>query len=375
MFLLSYILIGVMLVYIALGLFAYKYVEKRSEQKSYLPKLVIALFFLLPTYDIILTNVLGAFHCLSSKGTFVSKTVEYPESIYWEDNVYPGFDVEDRKLMVKNYLDGIHLKTMALNAPDNQNVYVYECEKDIDLYNQYLQKKQQASEVTEQYIKQKSLLYKQLNELVMAKVQEKVYSQKEVDELSKQEQEKLLHLHTLAYKTDVHTVGETWQRYIVTTPQIEQVQQDLQKNINNIRKLKSNELYVNYFDGFLQQCLNSEKVYTKTTMPKLKYTVAFNEVHSNALSKQFLYLDETTITDNQTHETLAYNKRVMKQFYNLFPAMPGGRFYQSEPICGERVPHLEYRLFDAYDWTSNRLGSHKRDLHSILINRQTNGDK
>ncbi|UCM99444.1 hypothetical protein LCX93_07825 [Sulfurimonas sp. SWIR-19] len=43
----------------------------------------------------------------------------------------PGFSKEDRELMIENYLDGIHLQTMALNAPDNKHVYVYHLDKPI----------------------------------------------------------------------------------------------------------------------------------------------------------------------------------------------------------------------------------------------------
>jgi len=79
---------------------------------------VFALLFL--THDILITHVLAYRICKADPQpkTFIKKTVEYPESIYWEDNIYPGFDEQDRVLMIRNYLDGLHLKTMALNGPD-----------------------------------------------------------------------------------------------------------------------------------------------------------------------------------------------------------------------------------------------------------------
>lgn len=71
-------------------------------------------------HDIIFTNILAYRICKADPNpkTFIKKTVEYPGSIYWEDNIYPGFDEEDRLLMIRNYLDGVHLTTMALNGPD-----------------------------------------------------------------------------------------------------------------------------------------------------------------------------------------------------------------------------------------------------------------
>ena len=78
------------------------------------------------TQDIIFTNILAAKICRGDPQpkTFIKKTVEFPESIYWEDNIYPGFDEKDRLLMIRNYLDGEHLKTMALNAPDG-TIYLF----------------------------------------------------------------------------------------------------------------------------------------------------------------------------------------------------------------------------------------------------------
>ncbi len=85
---------------------------------------ITVLLFL--THDIIITHILAWQICREDPQpkTFIKKTVEYPESIYWEDNIYPGFDENDRLLMIRNYLDGVHLKTMALNGPEGK-IYVY----------------------------------------------------------------------------------------------------------------------------------------------------------------------------------------------------------------------------------------------------------
>ncbi len=78
------------------------------------------------TYDIIITNILAyqLCHAPPNPKTFIKKTVEYPESIYWEDTIYPGFNEQDRILMIRNYLDGVHLKAMALNTPEG-TIYQY----------------------------------------------------------------------------------------------------------------------------------------------------------------------------------------------------------------------------------------------------------
>jgi len=54
----------------------------------------------------------------------ILQTVESPESVYWQDDVWPGFDAYGRKWMVEQYLDGVHLKALALNGDDGK-IYLY----------------------------------------------------------------------------------------------------------------------------------------------------------------------------------------------------------------------------------------------------------
>jgi hypothetical protein len=84
------------------------------------------------THDIIITNYLAHQICKAEPNpkTFIKKTVDNPGSIYWEDNIYPGFDDQDRLLMIRNYLDGVHLTTMALNGPDGTITLFTATEKD-----------------------------------------------------------------------------------------------------------------------------------------------------------------------------------------------------------------------------------------------------
>ncbi len=231
MFLLSYMFIAVVIIYIGVAIFFYKFTKKRYPQKRYLPKLVIAFFILLPTYDIIIANTLGAYHCLTTPSTYISKKVEYPESIYWEDNVYPGFNEEDRKLMVMNYLDGVHLKQMALNGDDGK-IYVYEAKE-----------------------------------------------------------------------------GE-------------------------FDSFQYDEKYKDRYTQYASIIMQNEKVYTKETMTKMNYTVTFDEIKLNPLSRMFLYSDEMNIVDNNTKKVVAKNQRVMKLLYNITPRLRQ-IYYNPEPMCGE----------------------------------------
>lgn len=106
----------------------------KYTNKIWIRGVVAAALFLIPTYDIIITNILGAYYCATAPKAFIKETVEYPESIYFEDNVFNGFNEQDIEYMMNNYLDGIHLKTLALNLPDG-NVAIYHYEKNQDEYD------------------------------------------------------------------------------------------------------------------------------------------------------------------------------------------------------------------------------------------------
>jgi hypothetical protein len=104
-----------------------KMTTKKPAKRKIRWLVVAALAFLLfLTYDIIITNILAyqLCHAQPNPKTFIKKTVEFPESVYWEDNIYPGFNEQDRILMIRNYLDGVHLKTMALKTPEGA-IYLY----------------------------------------------------------------------------------------------------------------------------------------------------------------------------------------------------------------------------------------------------------
>lgn len=267
-----------LLIYILIAIGVYK-LTKRFSQQRWVHRVVLAIIFLIPTYDIIITNLLGAYHCFTTPSTYISKKIEYPQSIYWEDNVYPGFNAEDRKLMVMNYLDGKHLKTMALNGDDGK-VYTYE------------------------------------------------------------------------------TNASVWEK-------LKPLEKDRGKPYYDM---------VNMIAQHIME--TSEQVYAKEIMPKMNYTVTFDEIKLDPLSKRFLYSDETKIIDNQTGETIAYNRRVMRFFYNAFPDLVlGNRYYQQEPVCGDRF----YRGFDEKVFTKLKYMyagevSGKKSLNEILYLRYIKGE-
>jgi len=256
-----------------LAVMIYKALQK--DGVSFLKRVGITFLFLLPfTYDIVITNLLAGYYCLIAPPhpkTKIEKKVEYPISIYWEDNVYPGFSKADRELMIINYLDGIHLKTMALNG-DDEKIYVYRAKE-----------------------------------------------------------------------------GE-------------------------FKSFKYDEKYKNRYTQYAYIIMQREEVYTKQTMPKLNYTVTFNEVKLNSFARKFLYSDETKIIENNTSKVIAYNRRYMRFFYNIFPDFEvGGRYYSPEPMCGGSYFWFTHRVFD-YQPIEVR-NNHKMGLNNYLYNKYIKGEK
>lgn len=269
------ILGAALLVYIFVAIGIYKFVKSKTDNK-WIRRGALAFFILLPTYDIIITNTLGAYYCLTTPSTYINKKVEYPISIYWEDNVYPGFDKKDRELMVKNYLDDIHLKVMALNAPDGK-VYVY----------QYKDVSQEYYQLVEEYA---------------------TFSK----ELQKLRQE---------FRKAKDSNAPNWKEIRDQKVAMEKEEYPFGKKISTL--LSSFELQETIYDD-------------KNAMPQMNYTVTFDEVGLNPFSRKFLYSDETKIIENQTGEPIAFNRRYMRFFYNIFPDIAlGNIYYYSRPMCGD----------------------------------------
>lgn len=266
--------------YIAAAVGIY-FLVKHFILNKWVHRIVLVFLILLPTYDIIITNVLGAYYCKADPNpkTFIKKKVEYPESIYWEDNVYQGFNAEDRKRMIENYLDGVHLKTMALNGNDGK-IYVYEANSSI------------------------------------------------------------------------------WEK------------------LKPLEKERS-QSYYDMADTIAQNIMQtSEKSYTKQSMPKINYTVTFNEVKLNPFARKFLYSDEIKVIDNKTNEVIAYNRRYMRFFYNIMPDLSLGNLYYDPwdgKMCGSEDTQYFFRhIFE--EIYINYSGAIAESFNSKLYRKYKKGE-
>ena len=124
----AYLLILIVYVGVAVGIYK---VIKRSTEKVWIKRLVIAFFILLPTYDIIITKTLLFYYCNFTEKDKVYQTVENPESVYIEDAIpklQPASDY-DKKVLPENYLQKKH-SLQFLELYNGQNsVFHYSLDK------------------------------------------------------------------------------------------------------------------------------------------------------------------------------------------------------------------------------------------------------
>lgn len=259
--------------------------------------LILTVGITLYASDVILSNTLGAYYCAQEPNpkTYIKHTVEEPISIYWEDNVYPGFDEADAELMVKNYLDGVHLQTMALNTPDGKvKVYSY-----ANVPQSYVDL------VKEGYATDKE--WKIRNNA----------ADRAFDEAYDSKRGK--------YKEGYSRDSSPLKELSAAFREIDAKKSALTKQIETAKTKLT-------------------LIITETTreqMPQTNYTVKIDEVHLSDLAQKVLYSDEVKITDNRTKEVIAYNRRIM-QLYSatLMPDFAmGNRYYYPKPLCGRTAPY------------------------------------
>lgn len=249
--------------------------------------LTIGLLFNIHGCSSVSVQYYGAKYCLAEPNpkTWIGERVEVPISIYWEDNVYPGFNDTDAKLMVGNYLDGVNLQTMALNTPDGKvKIYSYK-----DIPQSYID-----------LVKEGHTLDKEVGKKQVAF--DKARNHKNFEDYPP-DFNKIRDIYLNAYK----------------------------KKEALTKKIKSAKEKLNL--AITQT--------TKEKMPKMNYTIKTDEVHLSDLARKVLYSDEVKITDNRTNEVIAYDRRVMQLYSATFmPSFSGPSYYYSHPLCGQETGGL-----------------------------------
>jgi len=215
--------------------------------------------------------------------TWIGETVEIPISIYWEDDLYRGFSDADAALMVKNYLDGVHLKTMALNTPDGKvKIYAYK-----NLPQTYVDLVKEGFLVDQEVKKQKILF----------------------DEARSPED----------YKDYPDNFDQISKAYFKVKNKKSLIQKEIEKAKSKLT-------------------LNITKT-TKEVMPTMNYTVTTKVIPLSESAREYIYSDEVKVTDNRKKKVIAYNRRVMQLYSSsLLPDMVGGRRFFPDSLCGNASP-------------------------------------
>ncbi len=140
----GFLIIPILVIYLMLGLISIAVAIKFGRSK--LIVFVVILFFtILPFRRLIFYKIIFFYYSRTPLKE-IHETVQYPISVYWEDNVLPGFDEYGRHWMVKNYLDGEHLQLLALSGEDGK-IYLYRVNQETyskskALHPEYLRVKQ-----------------------------------------------------------------------------------------------------------------------------------------------------------------------------------------------------------------------------------------
>ncbi len=114
-------------VYILICVLIYKFIITKKTDKKWIKIVSIIIFTLIPTYDIIITNLLGFYYCNTAPKPFIKEIVEYPQSIYFENKSKKRV-FYSKDSLIENYLNGLNLKSLALLDKDNR-IYLYTATK------------------------------------------------------------------------------------------------------------------------------------------------------------------------------------------------------------------------------------------------------
>lgn len=244
--------------YFLIGLgFSILYFRRSKRKHRWLVFIVFLLLYLpLPFADMFVKSAVISARTYNADLQEIRQTVEFPESVLWIDNVWPGFDEYGQHWMVQSYLDGIHLKTLVLNGDDGK-FYLYRASKEDFAESEKLRPEH------ERLMKEKKAFEEQ------AKQAGRSHNWKKRDELWNIVREE--------YEPKIRDAGY------------------LQKGREEIDRIFSRGEVINNADN----------------LPPLKYRVEFNSIPITSIEKKLLWADEIKIISTQDNRTIAYSKRYL----------------------------------------------------------------
>ncbi len=253
----GFLFIPIFIVYLLVAIISIAVAVKFGRSKVVV--FVVVLFFVIfPFRRLIFYNILFFYYSRSPLQE-IHETVEFPMSVYWEDNVWPGFDAYGRHWMVKNYLDSSHLKLLALNGDDGK-IYLYQA--DPETFSE-------SDKLHPEYMRVKL----------------------EIEEARK----------------EAVTVGSSGSDNKAMWKNIRE-REDVYKN--NLSKQ-----YKDWREKEISQILDRVEVYDdKSDLPPIRYRVEFNLLQKSFLinnQNKILHADRISIVDTESGKEIAFSERYL----------------------------------------------------------------
>lgn len=238
------------------------------------------------THDIAVVSYLKYKYCNNTM-VEIKEIVKYPGSVYWEDNVFPGFDPLSRRWMIENYLDGVHLQILALNDA-NGKIYLYRATAD-------------------QFAKSK-LLQEQINSL-----EKQAARNIEAGKAAEDEEEK----------------------------------ETLIDEGNRLRK-QAGELVSKrqvVLDKAVLAVITKEEVFSRPEdLPPLNYKVVLNQEPLPIWQQRYIYSDKIEVVDQRTRKAIAWSKRLERYKYYLELDIAGGRLLFGTLVGDGKMAYFDDKI-------------------------------
>lgn len=294
------VLLGIILIYLIFLIVVLSAVKWLS--KSNTKVLLVGVFLLfIPFWRPLLCSFLFSFYRMQPLQE-VFQVVDLPISVYWQDNVWPGYDKFGRNWMIDQYLDGVHLKVLALNG-DDKKIYLYRAEE-LDFSES-----------------RKAL---------------RILKKCKADYFNFVEKNKA---HIKQHKKPIEGAGDYLNRVLVPA------------------ESKAWKDYYRIKEEAIKQIVDRVEIYESSeTLPFMRYRVDFNLVDKGLLASKLFHIDEVVITDVEKNTVIAFSQRYLA--YGNWLSQFGGAnpdFYQ---ILGDELAYEfdDKVLFGGIDSWGSRQG-------------------
>jgi len=304
----SLIYLVLLSIYAVVGLVVAVVVFRRSKKKRRWLVFPVFLFIYLPLpwADMVFKCVIIFSRTFGTSLQEIHQTIGSPQSVFWLDNVWPGFDEYGRHWMVANYLDGKHLKVLAMNGDDGK-IYLYRATETDFIGSEKLR------------MQHERLIEKKKELEARAKQAGRAGRTEEKDKLWQAIQDE--------HHPEIRALG-----------------------YGEKRKQEVNTIF------------SRPEIYQKVEeLPLINYLVEFNPISLTSIEKKFLWADEIRITSTQSGETIAYSKRYMSYGWWL-GFTPQKSFHGGVRRGDERVYEFDDKVLFEYAGVMDTLEVTKDNL-------------